>query len=179
VGPFFSFALTDGAIGTAMVDAASPEALRIEGVVLDGAGAPVTDALLELWQANVRGRYAHAADTRAELELVPGFTGFARCATDAEGHYSVVVVKPGRVPVSDGRLQAPHIALSIVARGLLKRVVTRLYFPDEAEANAADPLLTSLPPPARETLVAHTAGHAMLRFDIRLQGLGQTAFFAL
>ena len=179
VGPFFSFALTDGAIGAAMVDAASVAAVRVDGAVLDGAGDPVTDALLELWQANVHGRYAHTADTRAHLEVVSGFTGFARCGTDAAGHFSFVVVKPGRVPFLDGRPQAPHIAVSIVARGLLKRLVTRLYFPDEAEANALDPVLISLPPAARETLVAQPAGHGVLRFDVRLQGPGQTAFFAL
>ena len=179
VGPFFSFALTDGAVVASMVDPASPAAIHVEGVIRDGAGETVADAMLELWQANVNGRYAHAADTRVELDLVPGFSGFTRCGTDGAGRFRAVVVKPGRVPFVDGRMQAPHVDVSIFARGLLKRLVTRMYFPDEAEANAADPVLGTLPADARETLVARPTGPGALRFDVRLQGPGQTAFFAL
>jgi protocatechuate 3,4-dioxygenase alpha subunit len=178
VGPFFSFALADGAVGAHVVDPAFPGAIRVEGSVLDGDGRPVPDALVEIWHANVHGRYAHPADDRDDLELDAGFTGFARCATDDEGRFAFVVVKPGRVPFDGARMQAPHIAVSVFARGLLNRLVTRLYFPDEAEANASDPVLRSLPARARDTLVARATGGG-LAFDIRLQGPDQTAFFAL
>lgn len=178
VGPFFAVMLRDGGVGAHVVEPGSADAIRVEGTVLDGAGEPVPDALLEVWQANVHGRYAHPSDTRDDLDLVPGFTGFARCATDDEGRFAFVVVKPGRVPFDDSRMQAPHIDVSVFARGLLKRCVTRIYFPDEPDANAADPVLSSLPPSARETLVARPDGR-LLRFDVRLQGPGQTAFFAL
>jgi protocatechuate 3,4-dioxygenase alpha subunit len=101
-----------------------------------------------------------------------GFEGFGRCATDGEGRYEIVTVKPGAL--GDG--QAPHIDVSVFARGLLDRVVTRIYFPDETAANAADPLLSALPPERAATLVADSAGEGALRFDIRLQGDGETVF---
>lgn len=178
VGPFFAVMLADETIGARIVEPASTGAVRLEGSVVDGEGVPVPDALLELWQADVEGRYPHPSDTRADLAPVPAFTGFARCATDEEGRFAFVVVKPGRVPFDSTRTQAPHIDVSVFARGLLKRLVTRIYFPDEQEANAVDPVLSSLPPGARQTLIARQDG-AVLRFDIRLQGAGQTAFFAL
>jgi protocatechuate 3,4-dioxygenase alpha subunit len=178
VGPFFAFGLLTGAIGAELVAPNAAGAVRLEGVVYDGAGQPVPDALLEIWQANRHGRYAHPADARADVQLEEGFTGFGRCGTDTEGSFRFVTVKPGGVPFPDGRLQAPHLDVGIFARGLLKRLVTRIYFPDERAANAADPVLSSLEPAQRSTLIAH-ASPAGLRFDIRMQGPDQTVFFAL
>ena len=156
-----------------------PGAIRIEGTVHDGGGAPLNDALVEIWQANRAGRYAHPEDTREELPLEDGFTGFGRCGTDADGRFGFVTVKPGTVPGPDGRPQAPHIDVSVLARGLLKRLVTRIYFPDEDDANAADPVLASVDPALRSTLVAVPDGDGVLRFDIHLQGDRETVFFAV
>jgi protocatechuate 3,4-dioxygenase, alpha subunit len=175
VGPFFHIGLpTDGRHELVAPD--SPHAVRLEGIVLDGEGDAVADALIELWQANRAGRYAHPEDAREEVPLEDGFRGFGRSATDAEGRFRFVTVKPGPVPGPGGRIQAPHIEVSVLARGLLKRLATRIYFPDEAEANAVDAVLSSLDPELRSTLVAREDGGA-LRFDIRLQGDGETVFF--
>jgi protocatechuate 3,4-dioxygenase alpha subunit len=175
IGPFFGFALPYEH-GPQMVAADAPGALRVAGTVLDGAGEPVPDALVELWQANAAGRYAHPADTRDELPLEPGFTGFGRCPTGADGGFAFTTLKPG----SAGAGHAPHIAVSVFARGLLKRVVTRIYFPDEPEANAIDPVLAAVTDPAaRATLVAVAEDDRALRFDVHLQGDRETAFFAL
>lgn len=162
-----------------MVPENDPEAIHIRGSVYDGEGEIVDDALVEIWQANRGGRYAHPEDRRDEVPIEEGFTGFGRCATDAEGRFEFISVKPGRVPGPGGRMQAPHIDVSVFARGLLKRLVTRIYFPDEAEANADDPVLSSIEDAEeRETLVA-IPEEGGLRFDIRLQGDGETAFFVV
>lgn len=178
VGPFFHVGLPRETRG----ELVSPEgrgAIRIRGAVIDGAGAPVDDALVEIWQANRSGRYAHPEDGRDELPLEEGFTGFGRCATDSEGMFEFITVKPGPVPAPGGGMQAPHINVSVFARGLLKRVVTRIYFPDERDANAADPVLAAVgDAQARATLVAKEEQGA-LRFDVYLQGPGETAFFAV
>ena len=154
-----------------------PGATRLMGRVTDGNGDAVDDALVEIWQANAAGRYAHPEDTREDLPLEDGFTGFGRCATDQEGRFEFLTVKPGPVPGPNGSTQAPHIDVSVFARGLLNRLVTRIYFPDEADANANDPILSLIEDEAeRETLIAdHDDG--ALRFDIRLQGDGETTFF--
>ena len=151
--------------------------VTIQGRVLDGNGKPVNDALVEIWQANTHGKYAHPDDKQAK-PLEAGFKGFGRSATDDNGVFRFKTIKPGRVPGPGGALQAPHIAVGIFARGLLKRLVTRLYFPDESEANAVDPVLSRLTPEQRDTLVA-APDDGGLRFDIRLQGPGQTTFFAV
>jgi protocatechuate 3,4-dioxygenase alpha subunit len=178
VGPFFSFSLLQTG-QSELVSPDAPDAVRIEGRVLDGEGTPVNDAMVEIWQACRSGRYPHPADGRHDLPLDPGFTGFGRCGTDEEGRFSFVTVKPGRVPGPDGRMQAPHIEVSVFARGLLHRLATRLYFPDEVEANGADPVLASIEDPdARASLIAEPSENG-LRFDIRLQGEGETAFFAV
>jgi protocatechuate 3,4-dioxygenase, alpha subunit len=178
VGPFFHVGLP----APSPAELVSPDharAIRILGTVFDGDGEPVNDALLEIWQANSAGRYAHPEDDRVELRREDGFKGFGRCATDPEGRFEFVTVKPGPVPAPDSRMQAPHIAVSIFARGLLKRLVTRVYFPDEAEANEADPVLSAIPDPeARATVVAREED-GLLRFDIHLQGDGETAFFSV
>jgi protocatechuate 3,4-dioxygenase alpha subunit len=177
VGPFFGFALPfEGS--PLLVAEGAPGAVRIVGTVFDGNGEPVPDAMLEIWQANAEGRYAHPEDTRSELPLTEGFTGFGRGFTDSEGGYWFWTVKPGRVPAPGASLQAPHLSVSIFTRGLLKRVATRMYFPDEA-SNDEDPVLAAVTDPElRSTLVAR-AEEGALRFDVHLQGDRQTAFFAV
>ena len=172
IGPFFHDALL-GEDRSELVPSDHPRAIRIEGTIFDGAGEPVPDAMVEIWQANESGRYADPADDPAT------FSGFGRTGTDADGRFSFVTVKPGFVPGPDGSPQAPHVMVSVFARGLLKRLVTRIYFPDEGESNARDPLLSSIEDARlRKTLAARDEGGA-LRFDVRLQGDDQTAFLDL
>lgn len=176
VGPFFSHALP-WPDGSYVVPEDHPGAIRVEGRVYDGVGAPVADALIETWQADADGRFSHPDDPRGAA--ASGFRGFGRCPTDADGGFFFVTLKPGAVPGPHGHAQAPHIDVSVFARGLLNRLVTRIYFPDEAEANAADPVLASIADPAaRDTLVARPEGD-VLRFDIHLQGEHETAFFSI
>ncbi len=176
VGPFFNIGLSDEGCSE-LVPPSDPDAVRVGGVVFDGKGEPVDDALIEIWQANRAGRYAHPEDSREDVPLEDGFEGFGRCATGPDGAYGFVTVKPGPVPAPDGGMQAPHIAVSVFARGLLKRVATRVYFPDEAEANEADPVLNSIEDSAERSTLVAKAEDGMLRFDIHLQGDRQTAFF--
>jgi protocatechuate 3,4-dioxygenase, alpha subunit len=179
VGPFFHGALLDED-RSELVPPDHPEAIRIEGTVYDGGGEPVSDAMVEIWQANHAGRYNDPSDSRQDLPLDPAiFSGFGRSGTDEGGRFSFVTVKPGPVPGPDTGMQAPHIMVSVFARGLLKRVVTRIYFPDEEGDNANDPVLSSIVDRRfRKTLVAYDEGDT-LRFDIYLQGENQTAFFEL
>ena len=156
VGPFFGVGLPFEK-GEQLAPPGSAGVMRIEGQVLDGKGDPVPDALLEIWQ--------------------PG-TGFGRARTDSEGAFSFTTVKPGVVPAPDGRVQAPHFNVTVFARGLLRHLVTRMYFPDETEANAADPVLNLVEPARRETLIAKNCG-GVLHFDVRLQGERETVFFAI
>jgi protocatechuate 3,4-dioxygenase alpha subunit len=172
VGPFLHICLPwpDGPF---VVPEGTPGAVEITGRVLDGAGSPVPDALIETWQADGAGRFAHPDDPRGAVSAQPpGFRGFGRCATDEDGGYRVVTVKPGPLPDAE----APHVDVSIFARGLLDRLVTRIYFADEVAANAGDPVLAALPADRRYTLVAvvHDGGYV---FDIRLQGERETVFF--
>jgi protocatechuate 3,4-dioxygenase alpha subunit len=150
----------------------TPGALWIGGQVTDGAGEPVPDALVETWQADPAGRFVGGSGAS-------GFRGFGRCATDAEGRWAVRTLKPGPLPVPDGGLEAPHLNVSVFARGLLNRLVTRIYFPDEPDANAADPLLASIPDPRVRVRLVATPDGDRLRFDIRLQGDRETPFLAL
>jgi protocatechuate 3,4-dioxygenase alpha subunit len=176
IGPFFHDALLDRNY-SALVSPDHPEAIKIKGTIYDGAGEVVPDAMVEIWQANTAGRYNHPADDRDDQSLDEAFSGFGRAGTDAKGGFTFSTVKPGPIPGPDGQFQAPHVMVSVFARGLLKRLVTRIYFPDEEEANAADPVLSSIENQEfRRTLIAHDEGGA-LRFDIHLQGDGQTAFF--
>ncbi|MCO1653903.1 protocatechuate 3,4-dioxygenase subunit alpha [Pseudonocardia humida] len=172
VGPYLSLGLT-WPTGYLVVPEDAPGAITITGVVRDGTGAVVPDGMVETWQADAEGRFDHADDPRGASGS--GFHGFGRSSTDAEGRYRIVTVKPGAL--GDG--QAPHIDVSVFARGLLDRVVSRIYFPDEVEANAADPLLSSLPPERAATLVAEQVGPAELRWDVRLRGEGETVFLAV
>lgn len=182
VGPFFEGSLLREDARRHAV--AGPEAegrrIRIEGRVLDADGAPVPDALVEIWQADARGRYHHPADRRA-LPPDPGFTGFGRAGTDEAGRYWFETIKPGLVPFDGETWQAPHIVVTVFARGLLNHLVTRLYFADEA-ANESDPVLRRVPAERRATLLAEGASgddEVVYRFDIVLQGEGETVFFNL
>lgn len=171
VGPYFRL----GAEWLYHADLAGPSAgprWTVAGRVLDGDGKGVEDALLEIWQADARGRYP-------EVSSPPAFAGFGRVATDDRGAFSFTVVKPGRVPGPEGTLQAPHLALNVFMRGLLRHLVTRVYFPDEGEANAADLVLGLVEPARRPTLVARAdpAGPSSLRWDVVLQGPNETVFF--
>jgi protocatechuate 3,4-dioxygenase alpha subunit len=153
VGPYFSLGLLDPP-----ADELVPEGIRVTGSVLDGEGEPVDDALVEVWQADEMGRFR------------PDF-GWGRSGCDTDGRYSLLTCKPGAV---DG--QAPHLTVMVFARGLLKPVLTRMYFPDEPEANAHDPVLSALEDGS--SLVARQTADG-LEFDIRLQGPGETVFFSL
>ncbi len=182
VGPFFHDCLLRA--GAHCADLTTPEVagerIRIEGRVLDGEGAPVPDALIEIWQANSDGRYNHPDDGR-DLPLDAAFTGYGRTGTDADGRYWFETIKPGRVPFDDQQLQASHICVTLFARGLLNHLFTRIYFADDA-ATAEDPLLQHVPSERQKTLLAQPlAGnpHPSYRFDIVLQGAGETVFFNL
>jgi len=169
VGPFLAIVLPwdDGP------DMVTGDGITITGQVVDGAGDPVPDGLVELWQADPDGRFAHPDDPRGAVSY-PGFRSFGRCATDANGMFTFRTRKPGRVDDE----QAPHIDVTVFARGLLKHLVTRIYFPDEMDANAADPTLRELSEDERALLIA-TARGSTLRFDIHLQGERETPFFAV
>ncbi len=178
VGPFFSFGLEweDGPFAVAEGTAG---AIRLEGRLLDGLGNPIPDGLIETWQADPDGRFAHPDDPRGAVEW-GDFRGFARCPTDGEGRWSVLTLKPGSVPGPRGLTQAPHVAVSVLARGVLTRLATRIYFGDEEEANAADPVLGSLRggESERQTLIAAPVDGGY-RLDIHLQGPVETVFFAI
>jgi protocatechuate 3,4-dioxygenase, alpha subunit len=176
IGPFFAVQLC-WPDGPEVVPEGTPGAVWIGGQVTDGAGDPVPDALVETWQADPAGRFAHPDDPRGPSSS--GFGGFGRCATDAEGRWAVRTCKPGPLPAPDGGTEAPHLDVSVFARGLLHRLVTRIYFPDEAEANAADPVLASIQEPAARTRLVAVADGDRLRFDLRLQGDQETPFLAI
>jgi protocatechuate 3,4-dioxygenase, alpha subunit len=179
VGPYFSMRLP-WPEGPYVVAAGTPGALVVYGRLFDGAGDPIPDGLIETWQADPAGRFAHPADPRGP---VPGgdreFRGFGRAATGHDGSYQIVTLKPGPLPFGDGRTEAPHLDVSVFSRGMLDRSVTRIYFPDETEANQADPVLQTVPAGRRPTLIATPAGDNLLRFDIHMQGDRETVFFDL
>ncbi|BAI75872.1 protocatechuate 3,4-dioxygenase, alpha subunit (plasmid) [Azospirillum sp. B510] len=171
VGPYFAYAWTPELYGrpplatNRLATSATPgEHIRIEGVVTDGEGAPIRDCVVEIWQAGADGTHA------------PGAAGFGRCGTTDEGLYFFETVKPGAL--GDG--QAPHIAVTVFARGMLSHAFTRLHFSDETAANDADPVLATVPADRRDTLIARrieTPGGVVYRFDIQLQGERETVFF--
>ncbi len=183
VGPFFHYALTPKSYGRPELvtnHVATPDAvgerIRIEGYVIDGDGEPIIDALLEIWQPDGEGRFAsHDGKARGNA----GFTGFGRCDVDSNGFYTFETVKPGPVPGPNGAMQAPHINVGLLARGVLRRLFTRVYFADEA-ANEADAILSLVPTERRGTLIAsrrERGDQIVYEFNIRLQGDGETAFF--
>lgn len=200
IGPFFSpCLLRTGMPGNVLVQPdTAGERIRIDGRVLDGDGVPVTDALIEIWQANAHGRYHHPAD-HGPAPLDRSFTGFGRAGTEEDGRFWFETIKPGRVPLEtwnttgpqperSGDLrhrsggpgfQAPHIVVTVFARGLLNHAVTRLYFADDP-ATDDDPILRLVPADRRATLIAHPTGGngpPVYHFDIHLQGESETAFF--
>ncbi|HEY3223171.1 MAG TPA: protocatechuate 3,4-dioxygenase subunit alpha [Pseudolabrys sp.] len=193
VGPFFAYGLAphsrcdwkpsdvydwkDTAGANLLTSDASGTKIRIEGQVLDGDGMPINDAMVEVWQADAQGRYAHPSDSRARPNTK--FMGFGRSATDKNGVFSFDTIKPGSVPGPNGKAQAPHIVFCIFSRGMLRQIYTRLYFGDEA-ANDGDPILSIVPADRRGTLIAHKevrSGLPVYRFDIRVQGENETVFF--
>lgn len=184
VGPYFAYGLTPEQYGypslTSIAGAdlrteeVEGEQIRIEGRVLDGQGEAVNDAMIEIWQADPQGRYAHPADARGNV----AFRGFGRCGTgtDPQNRFVFETVKPGAA--DDG--QAPHVNVVVFMRGLLSHLYTRIYFADEEKANAKDPVLESVPAERRATLVAARSeenGVAVYRFDIHMQGDRETVFF--
>lgn len=170
-GPFLSLGLR-WPDGPYVVPQGTPGAVWLRGRVLDAAGERVTDALVETWQADATGRFPRARDDAA------GFRGFGRSET-VDGEYALLTVKPAPLVDAAGRTHAPHVAMSVFARGLLDRVVTRLYFADESAANADDPVLSALPDDgARRTLLAEPSADGY-RLDLVLQGSDETVFFAL
>jgi protocatechuate 3,4-dioxygenase, alpha subunit len=177
VGPYFSIGLTR----LKKVDLAGPgvsgERITIEGRVLDGDRKPVPDAVIEIWQANSHGKYAHPEDDQKK-PLEPGFQGFGRIPVDENGKFSFTTIKPGAVPGPNGNPQAPHIAVSVFMRGLLRRLVTRIYFPDEP-ANAGEFVLNLVEPERRATLIAKKSANqtGRLEWNVILQGPDETIFF--
>ena len=185
VGPFFKYGLTpngayewnDAFTNNLVTSDASGDRIRVEGRLFDGDGQPVSDAMLEIWQADAQGRFSDPQDQRALPNST--FRGFGRCGTDPNGVFIFDTIKPGMVPDPEGQPQAPHLLLAIFARGMLLQLYTRIYLAGEA-ANAADPVLALVPSDRRGTLIAVRepgAGNAVYRFDIHLQGDNETVFF--
>jgi protocatechuate 3,4-dioxygenase, alpha subunit len=183
VGPYLHIGLTQGAYGAREIFTAAlaersvaGTRIRLEGRIFDGEGNIVPDAVVEIWQADSQGRYAHPADGRALSSN--SFRGFGRCPTDKDGGFAFDTVKPGVVPGPGGTTQAPHINVGVFSRGLLKRLFTRIYFAGDP-ANAADPILALVPAERRDTLIAKAdlAKPGVYRLDIRLQGANETVFF--
>jgi len=178
IGPFFKPSLVRSADHTLARDESRGERIVIVGRVLDGDGAPVDDAMVEIWQANADGRYDHPDDLQEKL-IDPYFHGFGRGATDQHGSFRFDSIKPGPASGLGDALQAPHINVSIFARGLLKRLVTRIYFPGES-LNATDAILNAVPRARRSTLIARAESispQPTFRFEIVLQGENETVFF--
>lgn len=183
VGPYLHIGLDWLNRDTLYDDAVPGERITLEGCMVDGDGAPVIDGMIEIWQADPQGVYPHPEGHAGKAPL-PGFSGFGRMPTDAAGRYRFCTLKPGPVAAPGGGLQAPHIVMSVFARGVLKRMATRVYFPDEP-GNADDPVLQCVPAARRATLVAtrHAQQPGVLQFNVVLQGThlgqGETVFFDL
>jgi protocatechuate 3,4-dioxygenase alpha subunit len=179
VGPFFKIGFDwlnrDNLAG----EGVSGERVTIQGRVFDGDGVAVPDAILEIWQANSHGKYAHPEDTQ-DKPLEPGFEGYGRVPVTAQGGFRFVTIKPGPVPGPDGKEQAPHLLVSVFMRGLLQRVVTRIYFPDDPR-NGEDFILNLVEPAQRSTLIAKkaTGGPGQLEWNVVMQGAEETVFFEL
>lgn len=174
-GPFVGIIVEPTRIENVAPPGVAGERFAIAGRVLDGDGKPVDDAVIETWQANAHGKYAHPEDTREKL-LEPGFKGFGRVLSDRQGAFRLSTIKPGRVPGPGDTLQAPHLVVLVFMRGLLKHLVTRVYFPDEP-SNAEDPILGLVPPERRSTLIARKVRDGALEWNVVLQGKDETVFF--
>jgi protocatechuate 3,4-dioxygenase alpha subunit len=175
IGPYLRIGLEWMVIEDLAPQGVAGQRVRIEGRVIDGEGKPVNDAAVEIWQANSHGKYASPEDPQ-DKPLESGFRGYGRSLTDESGACRFRTIKPGRVPGPDGKLQAPHLVVTIFMRGLLKQLVTRVYFPDEL-SNADDPVLKLVPPERRPTLIARKTGEGVLEWNIHLQGRNETVFF--
>ena len=177
VGPYLHIGLTWLITDNLAAPGVAGEVITIEGRVTDGDGNPVDDALVEIWQANSHGRYAHPEDTGTAL-LEAAFRGFGRVPTTEDGGFRFTTIKPGRVLAPAGGLQAPHINVTVFMRGMLRHLVTRIYFPDDP-ANGEDTVLQSVPATRRETLIARAVpgNPSALTWNLRLQGDGETVFF--
>jgi protocatechuate 3,4-dioxygenase, alpha subunit len=190
VGPYFQIGLARFYIDDLTGPGVSGHVLEIEGRVFDGDGQPVPDGVIEIWQADAQGRYAHPEfsqelkniqknEAHAKEPRPPGqraFWGFGRVPTQADGSFRLKTIKPGRVPAPDGTLQAPHIAVSVFTRGLMRRLVTRIYFPDEP-SNAEDFALKLVEAGRRHTLIAKKSRSDRLEWSVILQGADETVFF--
>lgn len=177
VGPFFSIGLSPRYTHVVAGPETPGEHVTIRGRVLDADGNPVPDAMIETWQADASGAYASAGDAQA-TPAAPAFLGFGRAPTDKRGEFRLTTIKPGRVPGPGDSLQAPHLVVLVFMRGLLRHLVTRMYFPAEP-GNDTDPILLLVPAERRETLIATPARDdpGALIWDIRLQGEDETVFF--
>ena len=177
VGPYFDIGLTKYSVPDLARPGIGGERVTIQGRVLDGDGNPINDALIELWQANAGGKYDHPEDAQ-DKPLQQGFKGFGRAGTDANGAFRFTTIKPGRVPGPHGGLQAPHIVAAVFMRGLLKHLVSRIYFPDEP-GNAEDPVLRLVEPERRSTLIAANAPGCedVLQWNVICSGANETVFF--
>jgi len=178
IGPFFNYGLFRGGEDDLVNDRTKGERIYITGVVLDGDGEPVRDAMVEIWQADAQGYFNHSADPNHE-KADKSFRGFGRSETVEGGTFWFKTIKPGSVSWDDEQDQAPHVNVRVFARGMLIHATTRLYFSDES-ANQTDPILNSVDPKRRQTLIANREESEDLvcyRFDIHLQGNGETVFF--
>jgi len=178
VGPFFSIGLHWLNQNDLAAAGVSGERVTIQGRIRDGDGNGVPDAYLEIWQANAHGKYAHPEDTQKKI-LEPGFSGYGRVPTDREGMFRFTTIKPGPVPGPGDEDQAPHLLVSVFMRGLLRRLTTRIYFPDDPR-NAADYILSLVEPERRATLIARrTSQTGVLEWNVVLHGGDETVFFDL
>jgi protocatechuate 3,4-dioxygenase alpha subunit len=175
VGPYLHIGLTWLNTTRIAGPGVKGERVTIQGRLLDGDGVGVNDGLIEIWQANAGGKYVHP-ENRQKKPLERGFRGFGRIPTDAKGAFRFSTIKPGRVPGPGGKLQAPHLSVTVFMRGLLKQLSTRIYFPGDA-ANAQDPVLKLVPAARRATLVARRKSKGVMEWNIVLQGKDETAFF--
>jgi protocatechuate 3,4-dioxygenase alpha subunit len=175
VGPYFGIMIRARAECRQVSDKTSGTRIVIEGHVVDGDGNMIPDACVETWQADSDGGYEHPEDPASPL-ADPHFSGYGWAHTRADGGFRFETVKPGRVPARDGGRQAPHIVVSVMARGILTRFITRIYFEDEA-SKAHDPILALVPEERRHTLMARRAGEGRYVFNLVMQGAGETVFF--
>ena len=175
IGPYLRIGLEWLVIEDLAPPGVPGERVRIEGRVFDADGKPVNDAAVEIWQANSHGKYASPEDSQAK-PVAAGFRGYGRSLTDDAGAFRFGTIKPGRVPGPDGRLQAPHLTVTIFMRGLLKQLQTRIYFPDDP-ANADDAVLRLVPAERRNTLIAEKRGDGTFEWNVLLQGKNETVFF--